>query len=158
MRALLLIALISVSMAGNSFAARALPRSIKDVPGSVRALRRIVSPQFYRSLEISPINGWITVRGLLSGDRLIGARIVRSDFNGRYDSLALELANNLRILTARREGTQIPTRPVLLHVLVYYMPDGNLAISFAEFDEFGGTQMSYSAPRGWQWRKATTTG
>lgn len=32
MRALLLIALISVSMAGNSFAARALPRSIKDVP------------------------------------------------------------------------------------------------------------------------------
>lgn len=123
--------------------APAVPRTIKDVPEAREALRRIVSPDFYKSLEISPVGGWITVRGMLSGDHLVGQRIVRSDFSGRYDSLALELAKNLQIRADKREGTLIPTRPVLVHLLIYYIVDGNLAVSFAEFDEVGGSQMKY---------------
>ena len=121
--------------------APAVPRTIKDVPEAREALRRIVSPDFYKSLEISPVGGWITVRGMLSGDHLVGQRIVRSDFSGRYDSLALELAKNLQIRADKRVGTLIPTRPVLVHLLIYYIVDGNLAVSFAEFDEVGGSQM-----------------
>ena len=144
MRALLVIALLTTAALSNSFAAlRPTPRTIKEVPEAREALRRIVSPKFYDSLSISPINGWITVRGLLSADHLIGTRVVRSDFGGRYDSLALELARNLQIRTPPTEGTLIPTRPVLVHVLIYQIADGNLAVSFAEFDEVGGTQMKY---------------
>jgi hypothetical protein len=32
---------------------------------------------------------------------------------------------------------------VLVHVLVYQIADGNLVLSFAEFDEVGGGQMKY---------------
>jgi hypothetical protein len=101
MKALVFIALLSVAAISNSFAAVrtgvAAPRTIKEVPEAREALRRIVSPKFYDSLSISPIDGWITVRGLLSGDHLVGTRVVRSEFGGRYDSLALELARNLQV-------------------------------------------------------------
>lgn len=147
MKALVLVALLSLLVISNSVAANrtaATPaRTIKEAPEAREALRRIVSPQFYDSLSISPIDGWITVRGLLSGDRLVGTRVMRSEFGGRYDSLALELARNLQVRTARREGTLIPTRPVLVHLLVYQIADGNLVVSFAEFDEVGGGQMKY---------------
>ena len=147
MKLLLCTALFSTALLINSLAAvasaPAVPRTIKDVPEAREALRRIVSPGFYKSLEISPIDGWITVRGMLATDHLVGMRVVRSDFGGRYDALALELAKNLQIRADKREGTLIPTRPVLVHVLVYYIADGNLAVSFAEFDEIGGSQMKY---------------
>jgi hypothetical protein len=147
MKLLLCTALFSTALLANSFAAvaaaPAVPRTIKDVPEAREALRRTVSPGFYKSLEVSPINGWITVRGMLSGDHLVGMRVVRSEFSGRYDALAMELAKNLQIRTDKREGTLIPTRPVLVHVLVYYIADGNLAVSFAEFDEVGGSQLKY---------------
>jgi hypothetical protein len=147
MKTLLSLALFFVALGTHSFAAvavaPAVPRTIKDVPEAREALRRTVSPGFYKSLEISPINGWITVRGMLATDHLVGMRVIRSDFGGRYDALALELAKNLQIRTDKREGTLIPTRPVLVHVLVYYIADGNLAVSFAEFDEVGGSQLKY---------------
>ena len=147
MKLLLCTSLVLTASLANSVAATAsapaVPRTIKDVPEAREALRKIVSPAFYKSLEISPVNGWITVRGMLAGDHLVGMRVVRSDFSGRYDALAMELAKNLQIRTDKREGTLIPTRPVLVHVLVYYIADGNLAVSFAQFDEVGGSQMKY---------------
>jgi hypothetical protein len=147
MKSLLAALLVLAAFTSSSFAAVAVaprtPRTIKEFPEARETLRRIVNPKFYRSLEVSPISGWITVRGLLNGDHLVGTRVVRSDFSGRYDALALELATNLRVLASRREGSLIPTRPVLLHVLVYYIADGNLAVSFAHFDETGGEQMKY---------------
>ncbi len=124
------LAVIFASMiASPSFAALATPGSIRDVPEARDSIRRIVSRGFYKSLLISPVKGWVTVRGLLNGTRVINARVVRSDLNGEFDQLALELANNLEVLNYLRSESRIPTTPVLLHVLLYRIADGTLAVA-----------------------------
>jgi hypothetical protein len=120
-----------------------LPRTIKELPEAREALFRLVTPHFYRSLMISPIEGWVTVRGHLAGTRVAGAKIVRSDLDGRFDSLALELAKNLQVQGNRYLGTQIASQPVVLHVLLYHVSDGTLAVSFANLDVPGGSQIKY---------------
>jgi hypothetical protein len=118
-------------------------RLLSDIPGTRESLSRIVSPKFYRSLQISPIKGWIVVRGQLAAGRVSGARVVHSELGGAYDRLALDLANNLNVIGFIRSETLQATPPILLHLLIYEIADGRLAVSFAHLDGVGGTQMRY---------------
>lgn len=116
-------------------------RDIQVIP--TRVLQRSISPKFYKSLLISPIQGWIVVRAKISGTHLSGVRIIHSELDGRYDPLALKLANEARIA-----GYYTLERPnvggtVLLHLLIYQIADGTMALSFPEIDEPGGAQMEY---------------
>jgi len=114
---------------------------LKVIP--TRVLQRSVSAKFYKSLLISPVEGWITVRAQLAGTRLGGMRIVKSDLNGAYDALALKLASEVR-LSGNFSTDRPRTAPsVLLHLLIYKIADGTMALSFAHFDEPGGDQMAY---------------
>ncbi len=122
----------------------AFGRSIADIQGAREALLRIVSPKFYRSLLISPVEGWIVVRGNLIQDKLGGAHLVRSELGGKYDSLALELARNLQIVDQTRVDTASTGRPVLVHLLIYHIADGTMAISFAQAEGPGSNQLRYS--------------
>jgi hypothetical protein len=119
-------------------------RRLSDIPGARESLLRIVSPRFYRTLLISPVEGWIVVRGqLAAGTHLFGARIIHSELGGAYDQLALDLANNLVVIGYPHIELGDPTPTILLHVLLYQIKDGRLAISFAHFDGAGGSQMRY---------------
>ena len=119
-------------------------RSINDIPAAKEALLRIVSPKFYRSLAISPVHGWIVVRGNLVENHVAGARVVRSELGGKYDRLALELAHNLQIVDHTRVDRSSTGQPVLVHLLIYQIADGTLAMSFAHVDGPGGNQLRYS--------------
>jgi hypothetical protein len=140
---LTVLALISflhpASGAAPSSKGKTLPE-LKVIP--TRVLQRSISPKFYKSLLISPVEGWVTVRAQLSGTRLAGMRVIKSDVNGTYDSLALKLAGEVRLSgsfsTDRRASPSI-----LLHLLIYQIADGTMALSFAHFDEPGGDQMTY---------------
>ena len=114
---------------------------LKVIP--TRVLERSVSPKFYKSLVVSPLEGMITVRANVSGSRLSGARIVRSDLNGLFDPLAFQLAKEAQV--AGNVSVEDPnTRPsVLLHLLVYEIADGTMVLSFLHFDGPGGDQMQY---------------
>src|SRR3954470_10137709 len=119
-------------------------RTLTDIPGAPESVLRIVSPRFYKTLLVSPVEGWIVVRGQLSGGtRVFGARVVHSEEGGLYDQLALDLANNLRVIGYPHVELGDPTPTILLHVLIYKIKDGRLAVSFAHFDTPGGTQMRY---------------
>ena len=119
-------------------------RALDDIPGARVSLLRIVSPRFYRTLLISPVEGWIVVRGqLAAGTRMYGARVIHSELGGAYDKLALDLANNLVVIGYPHVELGDPTPSILLHVLTYRIKDGRLAISFAHFDTPGGSQMRY---------------
>ncbi|HEX8897777.1 MAG TPA: hypothetical protein VF751_03695, partial [Chthoniobacterales bacterium] len=135
------LALASLVVSGLQFAEA---RSIGDIPAAKEALLRIVSPKFYRSLLISPIQSWVVVRGTLFNDHLAGTRVVHSEFRGEYDQLALELANNLQIVDYTRADMSGQRRAVLVHLLVYQIADGTMAMSFAHFDDAGGNQLRYS--------------
>jgi hypothetical protein len=114
---------------------------LKVIP--TRVLQRSISPKFYKSLLVSPLEGWLIVRGQLSGNRLSGARIVRSESQGLYDPLALQLAKEASIAgnyTLERPNTG---SSVLLHLLVYKIADGTMVLSFAHMDEAGGDQADY---------------
>jgi len=119
-------------------------RSLNDIPAAKESLLRIVSPKFYRSLLISPVEGWIVVRGDLMNDHLTGTRIIRSERGGVYDHLALDLANNLQIVDYTRTDTLGGPRTVFVDLLIYKIADGTMAISFAHFDKAGGNQLRYS--------------
>ena len=114
---------------------------LQVIPAQV--LKRSISPKFYKSLLISPVKGWIVVRATLSGTRLSGARVVHSELGGAYDALALQRASEVVIA-----GNYSVDRPnlgssVLLHLLVYDIVDGPMALSFAHLDEPGGDQAQY---------------
>jgi hypothetical protein len=108
-----------------------------------RVLQRSISAKFYKSLLISPLEGWVIVRANLSGNRLSGARVIRSESQGLYDPLALQLAKEATIAgnyTLERPNTG---SSVLLHLLVYQIADGTMVLSFAHMDEPGGDQADY---------------
>lgn len=142
----LLSLLILAAFVGSSVAASPPVKgrtitSLKVIP--TRVLQRSVSPKFYASLLKSPIQGWVVVRAQLSGTRLSGMRVIRSDLKGLYDPLALQLAKE-----AVMAGNYTIDRPnvpssVLLHVLVYQIADGTMVLSFAHLDEAGGDQAEY---------------
>jgi hypothetical protein len=124
----------------NSVQGRKLT-DLKVIP--TRVLQRSISPKFYKSLLVSPLEGWITVRASLAGTQLSGARVIRSEQNGLFDPLALQLAKEARIA-----GNYSLERPnsgasVLLHLLVYQIADGTMVLSFAHLDEPGGDQADY---------------
>ena len=133
--------MVASLLLGGHFAAA---RSINDIPAAREALLRIVSPKFYRSLVISPVHGWIVVRGNLVGNHVVRTYVVRSELGGKYDPLALELARNLQVIDHTRVDTSNTGRPVLVHLLIYQIADGTMAMSFAHLDGPGGNQLRYS--------------
>jgi hypothetical protein len=114
---------------------------LKVIP--TRVLQRSISPKFYKSLLVSPLEGMITVRASVSGTRLSGARIIRSDLKGLFDPLAFQLTKEAQV--AGNFSVEDPnTRPsILLHLLVYQIADGTMVLSFLHFDGPGGDQMQY---------------
>jgi len=145
MKAILLSLLIIAATAAASEAASSSKgqtlTDLKIIP--TRVLQRSISPKFYKSLLISPVEGLVTVRAQLAGTRLSGMRVVKSDLGGAFDALALKLASEVRL--GGNFSTEQPNRPpsVLLHLLIYKIADGTMALSFAHFDEPGGDQLAY---------------
>ena len=141
--ALLFGLVVAAFIAGKGSAAFA-SRSINDIPAAREALRNMVSPKFYKSLLISPIEAYVVVRGNLANDHLVWPKLIHSEFSGTYDALALELAGNLQILNSAQSDTIGAPRRVLVTLLVYQIADGKMAISFAHFEDSGGSQLRYS--------------
>ena len=137
----ILVVLLGASGGAPESAKGRLLTDLNVIPA--RVLKRSISPKFYKTLLISPVQGWIVVRASLAGTRLSGARVTRSELNGAYDSLALRLAKEVLVA-----GNYTADRPnlgssVLLHVLIYQIADGTMALSFAHLDEPGGDQADY---------------
>ena len=88
MKPLLIVSILLASLT-SGFAAQtpSATRKLGDlnvIPTQV--LQRSISPKFYRSLLVSPIEGWIVVRANLSGTHLSGARIIHSELQGQIRS------------------------------------------------------------------------
>jgi hypothetical protein len=142
----LLITLFLIASLTPGFAAQ--PSSANRKIGDLnviptRVLQRSISSRFYKSLLVSPVEGWVVVRANLSGTRLTGARVIHSELKGLYDPLAMQLAKEA--LIAGNYSIDRPNMPgsVLLHVLVYRIADGTMVLSFAHLDHPGGNQMEY---------------
>ncbi|HEV2803477.1 MAG TPA: hypothetical protein VGW57_00970 [Chthoniobacterales bacterium] len=137
---LVLVTLLHITKAAPPASAR----TITDLNViSARAFQRSISPRFYKSLLVSPVEGWVAVRGNLNGTRLSDLKVVHSELNGRFDQLALELAKDVQIAGYYSIERPFFGGPVLLHLLVYQIADGTMVLSFPQFTEPGGDQMQY---------------
>src|SRR3954452_8907452 len=134
--------LLLLIFANPAFALVQGRRSISDIPTARETLLRTVNPKFYKTLLISPVEGWVVVRGQLNGTRLENMRVIHSEMNGEYDSLALDLANNLYLLGNANFGS-LTSRNVLVHLLIYEIADGRLAVSYSNFEDAEGSQWRY---------------
>lgn len=142
----LYVGVTAAVLPASSLAARPVRgQTIRDLSDAIspRVLQRSISPWFYKSLLVSPIDDWVVVRARLSHTQLSGARVIRSASNPAYDALALKRANEFRIAGNFSTGELSLTDSVLLHLLIYKIADGTMALSFAYLDGPGGSQMKY---------------
>jgi hypothetical protein len=115
---------------------------ISSIPHQV--LQRSISPKFYKSLLISPIQGYVVVRGQVDNTtHLSGLRVIHSELGGAFDAIALERAKALTISGYYSIDKIIQTGNVLVTLLIYKIADGTAALSFAQVDEPGGDQQQY---------------
>ncbi len=142
-----LILLMLLALVGSSLAAP--PSSVKGRTLtevnliSPRVLKRSISSKFYKTLLISPIDGLIVVRAQVSGSKLFGERIIRSDLGGRFDEVALQTARDMKMTGDYTLDTQIKVSAVRLNVLIYEIADGTMALYFATLERPGGDQADY---------------
>ena len=140
------IPLVLLACLGSTFAAQPPEtiRTVKDIPGfPLTVLKRTISPTLYGHLLASPVDGWIAVRGQLTGSHLSGVRVIHSELGGAYDKYALQLARDWRIAGHYGIDKLSPTTPVVVNVLIYQIADGTMALSLPCFDEAGGNQLEY---------------
>ena len=137
---LMLTAAVSSTIAAQPIAGSRLA-DLKVIPTDV--LQRSISPWFYKSLLASPIQGWIVVRGQVVGTKFMSERILRSDLDGAYDQLALDRARKMTMAGNYTIESPSHVSNVLLHLLVYKIADGTMALSFATFAGAGDNQLDY---------------
>ena len=109
-------------------------RTIKNLPGfPIAHLKLSLSPRLYKSLAISPVTAWVVA----SAPNMKGAepKILRSDAGGLFDKLAQEFAKGWGSVgyDTTESRTQRPTLGV--HLLVYRIADGLMAVNFAHNDQ-----------------------
>ncbi len=139
----LFVLLVSFSILSAASAADKI-RTVADIPGlSLPVLQRTLSATIYKHIAVSPVEGWIAVRGQLNGGRVFGARIIHSELGGAYDEYALQLARDWRMNGHFGLDKISPTTPVVFAVLIFEIADGTMALSLPYFDEPGGTQLDY---------------
>jgi hypothetical protein len=136
-----LVLLLSVALLASASAARPTLPELKVIP--LRVLQRSISPKFYKSLTISPVDAHLVVRGTLVGTHLSGLRIAKSEAAGRWDDLAMKRAREVEIAGNYTIESPNYGQPVLLHLLIYNIADGTMALSFAHLDVPGGDQDYY---------------
>jgi hypothetical protein len=153
-----------LTFSGRAFAAPNQPtgkvRTISDISSIPhQVLKRSISPKFYKSLLISPIEGYVVVRGQVNRTtHLSGLRVIHSELGGAYDSLALERAKAMTISGYYSTDKIIQTGNVLVTLLIYKIADGTAALSFAQVDEPGGDQNNTTAAPSSRSGKATANG
>jgi hypothetical protein len=134
---LLLVVLVSHSLTAGSV------RTMENIPGlPVGAFRSELPAKIYHQLATEPIKAYLLVRGQIINNTVTGARVVRSEGNGIYDKVAVQIANGMSLYTFTI-GTRIPST-VIVHILIYQLPKGEHAIAIAQDDTVGAANLIYS--------------
>jgi hypothetical protein len=141
---LVFVACLALLVSARADMPSAVGRTLQEYPLiPAPVLRRAVSPKFYKTLIISPIDGWVVVRGKLSGTKLFGSRVTQAQPNHANDHLALQRAAELDLAGSFTLDHPNTKDSVLVHLLLFKTADGVLALSFAHIDGPGGDQMQY---------------
>ena len=129
------LSLVMLGLSAPSVWAARLPargKTIKNLSGTIplEVFQRSVTAKFYQSLLVSPLNDWSMVRAQVRA-RLSGARVIHAAANPAYDALALKYASELPLVANDPGGRAGQSDSAIIHLLVYKIADGVMAVSFA---------------------------
>jgi len=113
-------------------------RNLQDFP--LGHLKMSLSPRLYKSLIISPVTAWVVAQvGLHSKPK-----IVHSEADGAFDSLALAMAKMWEPVGYDVTESRAQSINIMVHLLIYKLPDGLMAVNFAHNDQsfYAGIQHS----------------
>ena len=128
------LVLLSIFVAGPASGG---VRTMANLPGLPVAGLRVYLPQTdYERLINAPIKAWIVVRGQVVDNKVAGARVVRSEANGVYDKISVQMADGMELYSFGT-GTRLPPS-VIVHILIYQLPKGEHAFALAQNDSVGG--------------------
>ena len=114
-----------------------------NLPGlPVAGLRSYLPQEAYRKLINEPIKAWILVRGQVVNNKVAGARVARSEANGVYDKIAVQMADGMELYSFETGSRLKPS--VLVHILIYQLPKGEHAFALVQNDSVGDANLIYS--------------
>ena len=145
MKQLFLLPLLSLFLFAfcPKHAAIAAARTMENIPGLPTAsLRTELPAEVWQKLAREPIKAYLVVRAQVVGATVAGGTVVRSEGNGVYDKVAVQMANGMR-LHHFGTGSRLPPS-VIVHVLIYQLPKGEHAFALAQNDATGDANLIYS--------------
>lgn len=123
--------------------ATAAVRNMENLPGLPTAsLRTELPAKVWQKLAHEEIKAYLVVRGQVVAGVVAGSRVIRSEGNGVYDRVAVQLANGMQLYHFGT-GSRIPPT-VIVHILIYQLPKGEHAFALAQNDTVGDANLIYS--------------
>ena len=114
-----------------------------NLPGlPVAGLRSYLPLDSYQKLINEPIKAWILVRGQVVNNKVAGARVARSEANGVYDKIAVQMADGMELYSFETGSRLKPS--VFVHILIYQLPKGEHAFALVQNDSVGDANLVYS--------------
>ena len=134
--AFLVIAVIAAAVQSPAAQQPASARTILNLPNfPLQALRSGVGRKLYSSLAISPVSAWVMARAAVVNGHSMGAQIIHSEGNGVYDKALLAMANDYTVSGGNTTETRLQKDTLNVHLLVYDLKDGKMAIVFSHNDD-----------------------
>ena len=139
---LVLLSLLHLGFCSSPSASAAV-RTMENIPGlPTAALRTDLPTEVWQKLAREPVKAYLIVRGQVIGATVAGCVVVRSEGNGVYDKVAVQLANGMRLYHFGI-GSRLPPN-VIVHILIYQLPKGEHAFALAQNDTVGDANLIYS--------------
>jgi hypothetical protein len=136
MRRLLIPLVIASAVQVFAAAPPASARTVQEIPNfPLQALRSGVGRKLYSSLAISPVSAWVMARAAVVNGHTMSAQIIHSEGNGAYDKALLAMANDYTISGGNTTESRLQKDTLNVHLLVYDLKDGKMAIVFAHNDD-----------------------
>lgn len=118
------------------------PRTIQNLPDfPLSSLKMSLSPKLYKSLCVSNVDAWIVAQIPPHGGE---AKIIHSEAGGVFDKLALSMAKGWNPVGYNTTESRLSSPSLKVHLLIYKIVDGLMAVNFANNDEAFHAGRQYS--------------
>ena len=118
------------------------PRTIQNLPDfPLSTLKVSLSPKLYKSLSVSNVDAWIVVQVPPKGGE---PKIIHSEASGVFDQMALSMAKAWNPVGYNTTESRLNSPSLNVHLLIYKIVDGLMAVNFSNNDEAFHAGRQYS--------------
>ena len=118
------------------------PRTIQNLPNfPLSTFKLSLAPKLYKSLSVSNVDAWIVAQVPPHGGE---PKIVHSEGGGVFDKMAFAIANEWSSVGYNVTESRVKSPSIKVHLLIYKIADGLMALNFAHNDDGFYAGMQYT--------------